>query len=46
MPPGHPMNLEKNNMHILKFISKYIVLSIVVPVTVVAALHFYFYNFG
>ena len=40
------MNLEKNSMHILKSISKYIVLSIVMPVTIVAALHFYFYHFG
>ncbi|MFW0889064.1 UNVERIFIED_CONTAM: hypothetical protein MKS84_20450 [Pseudomonas sp. JL1] len=46
MSPDHPMNLEKNSMHILKFISKYIVLSIVMPVTIVAALHFYFYHFG
>lgn len=33
-------------MHILKFISKHIVLSIVMPVTIVAGLHFYFYHFG
>lgn len=40
------MNLEKNSMYILKSISKHIVLNIVVPVTVVAVLHFYFYIFG